>query len=275
MTAVAIWHDGGVLQALADTRISVGGEGGRIIRTDSASKLLALPVLCMPVRQMTGVTYTPHSQRTHGFAFAGDSLPAMMTYATAIACLNDLQGHDSAEPALRDIANFVAKIGTRFGRDAAQAMNRAKLPFEVAVFGWCPVLRDYSIYTLKPDGDDALALGVTEIRPNPFGPLVVLGSRGQEVNAEVDRLRGGDSRVGLGRFPRDALEKMVAEASRTEDIGGSVSYGVADAQKFQLMMRLTRYDPNRGTGFVTFNNMEIGNEVGSVGHYRVGLMATR
>jgi hypothetical protein len=112
MTAVVIWHDGNVLQVAADTRITVERSEGRTIKTDAASKLLALPVLCMPVRQMTGVTYTPHSQRTYGFAFAGDTLPAMMTYATAIACLNDLQGHDPAEPALRDIADFTRKLGT-------------------------------------------------------------------------------------------------------------------------------------------------------------------
>ena len=105
-------------------------------------------------------------------------MPAMMTYATAIACLNDLQGHDPAEPALCDIADFIRKLGTRFSRDAAQAVSRTGLPFEAVVFGWCPALRGFAIYTLQPGTDDPLELTITETRPQPWGPLVVLGSGG-------------------------------------------------------------------------------------------------
>lgn len=137
------------------------------------------------------------------------------------------------------------------------------------------MLHGFAIYTLRSGSDDPLALHMTEVRPHPAGPLVVLGSRGERLAAEVDRLRWGDSRVGLGWSPREALEKMVAEAGYTDDVGGSVSYGVADAQRFQVMMKLEQYDAGKGMGYVTFNNIDIGNEVGNVGHYRIGLMATR
>ena len=156
MTVVAIWRgDGGYLWAAADTKITVEGSGsGRIIRTDAASKLLALPVVCMPVRQMPNTEYMPHWQGLFGFAFAGDALPAMMTYSSAVAILADLQSNNTDPPALRDVAEAVRKLGTRFGRDAAQGYNRTSLPFEAAVFGWCPTLRDYAVYALRPDSGE-------------------------------------------------------------------------------------------------------------------------
>ncbi len=275
MTAVAIWNDGGRLWAAADTRISIDRTSGRTIRTDAASKLLALPVLCMPLRQMIGPTYTPHSQRTHGVAFAGDTLPAMMTYATAIACLSDLQAHDPTEPSLQDIADFIRKLGTRFGRDAAQALNQTKLPFEMAVFGWCPSLHSLAIYTLRPTSDDPLSFTMSETRPHPAGPLVVLGSRGVQLGDDVDRLRHGNTQIAVGHLPRVALDQMIAGAAHADDIGGSVSYGIADAHSFQLAMKVHPTDGTMENAYVTFNNIDIDGELGSVGHYKIGMIAVR
>lgn len=275
MTAVAIWNDGSRLWAAADTRISIDRTSGRTIKTDAASKLLALPVLCMPVRQMIGPSYTPHSQRTYGVAFAGDTLPAMMTYATTVACLNDLQAHDPAEPALRDIADFIRKVGTRFGRDAAQAINKTKLPFEMSVFGWCPRLRGLAIYTFRPNNDEPLSFSMNETRPHPAGPLVVLGSRGTQLAEDVDRLRHGNTKIALGHLPRVALDQMIAEAGHADDVGGSVSYGIADAKNFQLAMKVHPTDGTMEKAYITFNNIDIEGGLGNVGHYKIGMTAVR
>ena len=275
MTVVAIWRgDGGFLWAAADTRITVEGSGGgRTIRTDAASKLLALPVVCMPIRQMPGTKYVPHWQGRFGFAFAGDTLPAMMTYATAIAILSDLQSNNTDPPSLRDIADALKKLGTRFGRDAAQGRNQSKLPFEAAVFGWCPSLRDYAVYALRPGIDDPLQLKIEEIRPHPTGPIVVLGSGGAELIGEVDKLRGHSS-VALGSLPRGVLAKMVADAGHAEEVGGSVSYGRANAGNFELALR-AEVTPEGPIGYVTFNNINVAEEIGSLGGYRIGMLAVR
>lgn len=275
MTAVAIWNDGGRLWAAADTRISVDRTNGRTIKTDAASKLLALPVLCMPLRQMFGVEYTPHSQRTYGIAFAGDVVPALMTYATAVACFSDLQAHDPAEPALRDIANFVRRTGTSFGREAAHAINRQKLPFEMAVFGWCPRLHGLAIYSLRPSTDDPLILSIEETRPHPAGPLVTLGSRGPQLAEGVDSLRHGNTNVALGHLPRVALDQLIAGAGFTDDVGGSVSYGIADARGFQLAMKVHPTEGTMENAHVTFNNINVDGELGNVGHYKIGMTAVR
>ena len=98
MTVVAIWREGQVLWAAADTRISSVGAQGVIIRTDSAAKLLPLRVKCRQVPIMSGVLAQAHFDRTFGFAYAGDTLPALQVYAAAVAFLDNLQANGYTDP---------------------------------------------------------------------------------------------------------------------------------------------------------------------------------
>lgn len=116
---------------------------------------------------------------------------------------------------------------------------------------------------------------MNETRPHPAGPLVVLGSRGAQLVEEVDRLRHGNTQVAVGHLPRVALDQMIAGAGHTDDVGGSVSYGIADAYNFQLAMKVHPTDGTMVNAFITFNNIDIDGGLGNVGHYKIGMIAVR
>jgi len=86
VTVVVVWfepQDDGIW-AVADTRISAPSpSGGVFVRTDSASKLFTLSVVCRPLANEKALFPEPHWTGTFGFAFSGDSLPALMTFSTA------------------------------------------------------------------------------------------------------------------------------------------------------------------------------------------------
>ena len=90
MTVVAVWfepQDDGIW-AVADTRISIPSQGGGVVvHTDAASKLFTLSVVCRPIANAEAIFPQPHWTGTFGFAFSGDSLPALMTFSTATSCL--------------------------------------------------------------------------------------------------------------------------------------------------------------------------------------------
>jgi len=138
MTAIAIWYEPSdrMVWAVADTRISVRGAQGGVIKTDAASKLLPLRVTCRQMPYMSNLQVDSHYEGTFGFAFADDGVPALMTYATASACLDSLtiNGHTDP-PQLSLVAGLVCRIGTRFGAEAAESRNQTLVPFEAAVFG--------------------------------------------------------------------------------------------------------------------------------------------
>ncbi|WP_366915286.1 DUF6538 domain-containing protein [uncultured Reyranella sp.] len=151
MTVVAIWREGQVLWAAADTRISTAGKQGVIIRTDSAAKLLPLRVKCRQVPAMSGVLAHAHFDRTFGFAYAGDTLPALQVYAASVAFLDSLQANGYTDPpSLSQVAGLVRGLGERFGREVAESRHTTALDLTLAVFGYCPVQLKYAVYLIKP-----------------------------------------------------------------------------------------------------------------------------
>src|SRR5262245_14301699 len=120
MTVVAIWFEptDRALWSVADTRISRPGQGGgRIIQTDNGAKLCVLPVRCYAATMDVGKKELYRS--SVGFAFAGDILPATMTFAIATTFLQNLTTVGSYDPPrLSEIADMVGFLGERFSKEA-------------------------------------------------------------------------------------------------------------------------------------------------------------
>jgi hypothetical protein len=84
-----------------------------------------------------------------GYAFAGDVLPATMTFATVSTFLQNLVTVGSYDPPrLSEIAGMVGHLAERFSREALFSSNSRYGRFSAAVFGWCPVLKQFTIYKL-------------------------------------------------------------------------------------------------------------------------------
>lgn len=278
MTAIAIWYEpvDSLVWSVSDTRISVPTSNGVAIRTDAAAKLFALPVKC-------GVTdYTnPDLRRigwstTFGFAFCGDALPALMTFASASTLLSDLVSDNEAPPpSLANVANVMQKLGTRFGREIVQSKNGGSIPFEAAVYGWCPVKKAFAIYKLSPTGSNIdHSLVVEETLPASAEDVVLLGSGTSALRAELRRLSNQANCTGNAgrRLPKLALQNLVRR-NELHDVGGSISIGIAARSGFSLMQEVKPIREGESNAAITYNGIDVVNEIDPIGSYRVAIAA--
>lgn len=71
---------------------------------------------------MGAIKMVPNYSQTFGFAYAGDTLPALMTYAMAASWSESLiaQAHTDP-PALLDIAKMIQNLGNLIGKQTEGA----------------------------------------------------------------------------------------------------------------------------------------------------------
>ena len=148
MTSVIVWQDRELdetnfsephiwkrdIWMAADSRISApSGEhrSGRRILTDAAPKILPIRFeLFEHSEHGPGVTQRFHGEL--GFAYAGNTLPATMTYSMAVSSFARMTAEFDAElPSLEDMVIFIARVGGHYARETAA-------PFELFVSGTCP-----------------------------------------------------------------------------------------------------------------------------------------
>lgn len=279
VTAVAIWHEPThtALWAVADTRISISTEHGAVVRTDFASKLFSLPVVCAKSSYLTDQMKEMRSSHTYGFAFAGDAVPALMTFATASTFLANLvSDKDAPPPSLREISEFVRKLGARFGLETAGSRNRDKIDLEIAVFGWCPVSKAFAIYSLTAkNSSDRNDLTLAEKFPIASDQITTLGSGGTSLLEEVERLRqkhSGHDRSST-MYPKLALQNLVRSNTRS-DIGGSISIATVNRREFILLREIRPPTDGELVATVPYNGIEPEIEFGPIGAYQIGIPAT-
>lgn len=273
MTAVAIWYEqsDNLLWSVADTRVT-GGPG--TILTDAAAKLHVLPVVSRPVRQMTGMRSSPYHALRFGFAFAGSTLPALMTLATATSCLSQLEANTTDPPCLRDVSELICRLGTRFRREVAASSSRPNsVTLTIAVFGWCLVMSKFVVHTLVPsDEGDQFALKMQETFPAEQADPIIFGSGRERVIAELQRLReeASSGAAPSRRLPKHAMSKIVREAERTDDVGGSLSIGAAYPTGFELLSHVSPLIVGKPEATMSYNGIDV-RELGQVGPFRIAL----
>jgi hypothetical protein len=261
VTAVAIWPEAGQLWVVADTRLS----GATGVLTDSASKIYALPVVCRPPNMLgTLLGSEPHFEGTFGVAFAGSSLAATHTIATATSCLNQLAGVETDGPSVREVAMFVQMIGSAIGNQIAAGMSRPRLEFEVAVFGWCRNLGSFAIYTLRPDPNanpPMLCLGLEEHLPISSADVVTLGDGGSRLSDERAKI------IGVVHLkPKVALASILEREGPTGTVGGSLSIGTCVARPGGFQIRSWAKATSNGV-HLTYNGIDVHDT--TVGGYRI------
>jgi len=215
----------------------------------------------------------PHFVSSFGLAFAGDTLPALMTYATLTTCAANLTANGHTDPpSVRDIAELAQRIGTEIGREAAEGHNNTCcLEFEAAVFGWCPQLRRFAVYKLKSgkELDTRLALQIEETLPKGPADLVTLGTGGPRVVKQVE-ISAATSQT---RAPLWAMKSMVSADDRTSDVGGGLSIACCSANPaFGVeLYGWARPVPGHLSPAFTYNGLDTERVFGSIGRHFVNI----
>lgn len=140
MTLVMAWREKEIdrVWVVSDSRLSNVGTRGTVRLTDSAAKLLSVPVV---LRRPTpsNVLGTPVLTTNLAFAYAGSSLIAMQSYAAVLPLWSHLQTNGPERlPSVRDFAKhlgtFVAAYrGTSRQRTMRNSMSSARLSAMIAL----------------------------------------------------------------------------------------------------------------------------------------------
>jgi hypothetical protein len=275
MTIVAVWFEPteNALWAVADTRISKpGSSGGMTIMTDSGAKLLALPIRCHRFTGDLSGQRAPHYLSSIGYAFAGDILPATMTFATATTFLQSLTTSGSGNPPpLSAIADMIRRVAERFSREALGSSNGQYGRFTVAIFGWCPIINRFAIYEITPQLESAdFRMQCNEHLPEDNAFVVSFGSGAERLNDMIAFIRQhGDKHHRTARIPKLAAEAIIDED--IGDVGGSLSLGVAVPGDFRLYSVLRPIEPGKPEAKLSYNGIELNEDSMWVGQYMIAI----
>jgi len=271
LTIVAIWREEGFLWSVADTRICSPGDQGVVVLTDSGAKLLALPTVCRRIPSTTdeigGVN--PHFATEFGFAFAGASLPALMTYATVATFLQNLATpKKEAPPRMSEVAELVRRVAQRFSDEVRLGRNSGASQFESAVFGWCHTEARFQIFRI---GGDSGELKIQEFNPTSEDEIVLLGSGQDEFRRKIHQFKNdGEPHGRTGRWPKLVVESMALEGMGS--VGGSLSIGITrKTGGYELFFWVRPREYGKSPAYFSFNGLEIEKDVGRVGRYIINM----
>jgi hypothetical protein len=262
MTSVAIWPEGANVWAVADTRISASSGG---IHTDSGAKILPIAISCF-FPGVSGFFDKQAYRSTLGFAYAGSTLSALMTYSATSACLHSLCTPDtSARLNLRDAAYLVERLAQHYLIEIGSL-------FEVAFFGFCPTEQRLMVFSIRPTIEHGrYVMRVSESDITAPGCVTLLGDKKDEVSARIAAMRGvigSDGRS--GRDPKRALEEIVAERA-FQSIGGSMQIGIATIAGFSLYHAVQAVERGKPEAFRSYLGMDLDRDIGNVGDWLINL----
>ncbi len=263
MTIVAVWYESSddCVWCVADTRVSKSGQSGRIVLTDSAAKIFSLKVRSKIVNRenFPGRTYF---ERDFGFAYAGNSLPALMTFSTASTFLQNLMSNDGYEriPSLEEIGWHVRKLAERFSKEMVLANPSPELLFEAVIFGECPRSKEFEIFRFETNIVEQSA-SVKMLRQPHNGEITVLGSGKEQFQLHLDRIM--KEGVYKTRLPKHAVRATIESGTGT-DVGGHISQAIANRRNFELYLTHDPATAGKPRGRVHFNGIAL-DELGTVG----------
>lgn len=273
MTSVIVWQDRELdelnfgkphiwerdIWIAADSRISAASDyhdGGRRVLTDVAPKILPIRFECFE-RPEHGPGVSQRYYGELGFAYAGNTLPANMTYSIAVSSFARMTADfDTELPSMEDMVNFIARVGGHYARET-------RAPFELFVTGTCP--RD-------PHGGAQvwhLTLWSNEKPPHYHRLVFDAEHRMYLMGNRKDELRK-ICRVGfaadISYNPTLALSELIDESAIGE-IGGLMMLARVDSAGGITLFPGYGAASSGGKLPATFN----GSQFGDVGQFEIGL----
>lgn len=141
MTVVCVWRDNTFtpprLVAVADRRLSSKAKWRkRVVHTDEAIKLFAVPVKCFELSQLATqkALVEPYDSNVIGLGYSGTALESLIVSTLIIRALGHLSAHrELQKPEPLGLANLGHQILNRFM--SSHAMKGAVL-VRILMFGW-------------------------------------------------------------------------------------------------------------------------------------------
>ena len=239
MTRVLIWPTKGwdSVAILADTRLS----GAKGPLTQNTSKILSLPIH-LRERYEDEHGGPPRTEEVFAsqiaFAFAGSSLSATSTFSYAATVLRRLVGWEGAPcPTGQDVADFIARIGTRYVRDIAAQQSGAAL-FEAGLVMVDPTQRyghrkQVQIFHLRGGGLNPYVMKAERFRGRAGANVLVLGENSDAAHRNLVDALGQDRSFD----PRTYLQSEI-DSGESKTIGGRIHQAHVD--QYGLSMRPLR-----------------------------------
>jgi hypothetical protein len=265
VTVVAVWYEphDDIVWMIADTRISRGG--GSL--TDGGAKILPLTLKCFEPGA-SGFFDRSTLATTLGYAYAGNTLPALMTYSVINTCLSNLAGLPNSSPP------SILQVGAMALRVAERYVLETMADFTAVIAGWCPSTHRYAAIVIEPDPN--VSPRRMRLREEPLDEaqhVTLLGSHRERVEEAV-RLAYEQTRGQvLQRAPKIALTRLV-ESDELSGIGGSLQIGTASRFGFDLKYWVAPLTKGSSAAGRFLLGIDLDEEIGGVGPFRVGMMGT-
>lgn len=272
MTSVIVWQDLELdeknfdaphvwerdIWIAADSRISAPSDqhrSGRRVLTDVAPKILPIH-FGLYERAEHGPGISPRYEGELGFAYAGNTLPANMTYSVAVSYLARMTAEfDSELPSLEDMVVFVARVGGHYARETGAL-------FEAFVTGTCPrnphggaEVYHLTLWSKKAPGYHRLQFDADH-------RMYLMGNRKDELR----KICSAGFAADISYNPTRALAQLIEEDAVGE-IGGLLSLARVDRAGGITLFPGYGAAESGGRLPATFD----GNQFGKIGSFEAGL----
>jgi hypothetical protein len=272
MTVVATWYrkQFDEIWCASDTRIS----SIDTIITDNGPKILPIPVnVHLDVHPGTNAPrYIQHQQFTLGFAYAGNTLSAIGTYAHVSACTLNLacDRQSIAPPSVSGVAELFRNVGEHYIRDISSRMigtqdNPDKYAFEAHILGFCRASNRYRAFVIFPQFlPENFSMKIAELNLIE-GKFFTLGIGGEALNAINQSFVQSGKPDGVIISLREMLKK-----DSTPNVGGYFQIGIANPSGFNLCPILNTNSPAPGIATASFLGINIPSPIDN---YHIGYRA--
>ncbi|QUS57769.1 hypothetical protein [Pseudovibrio brasiliensis] len=214
MTLVALWNENGVVNCVADTRISDGmnpntGRSNTLI--DSGGKLAVVPVSVKPA-----TSNAKHTGRYYscGFAFAGSTILAHNAHFIASNCTQTMFSDDErALPSISHVGEIYSKAGEYVAKDLNSRERRSQ--FTALIFGYCPVEKKQITCAITPSIEDGVFRMLSTKIVLESNQCIAIGSGKEKFEKALQEANS----IGITKGPMAAFNQVVSDPT-TADVGG-------------------------------------------------------
>lgn len=277
MTAIAIWcnkevADNPAVWVAADCRTSQTSSSASILIDDTA-KVLSLPVVCKCPG--TDGFFDKVSYATSlGYCFAGSTLFGQNIFLSLSALLSNISADPGYKPSLSDIASYTHRYLSR-SFNAFRFYAGSRSIFEIALFGWCPVTEQLSVYVYRPELQDQLYQAkMWSYEGLEDREFIYLGCEKEHMKEAIAKGFSGSETPGrpLSRIPRYVIQDHM-DNEAFPSIGGGIQMGIANKFGFQPLMLCLPFAFGNPKAYLSYLGQELEEDLAYVGDARVGGLA--
>jgi hypothetical protein len=240
MTNVAVWY--------VSKTDEVWGVGDARVRsrhaqlTDQAAKILPLTLRLLNPAD-AGPGWKEGTQATIGFAYAGNTMSALLTHAALSVFLAHIGGNGASLPPMRKVSDLCAHVSQRYVKDIGVAAARPAA--EYVIYGRCPASGEFAAFHVQAGRDGGMFEHKVVEVDIVNGEAAILGDSQDALRRRIVELCALKSLCFGGVEPRIAIEERIRTADH-ESVGGTLQFGIDDREGFQIKASVFNEELGRG-----------------------------